>query len=386
MKPGADSLLAKGERPDLLVRLLASANGSTTAGDLRTALLGDTNALEATFAAAIRRQLVPAAIAALEARGILHVPRHENEAPPGLLAQLAQAKRLHAERRQLLRNTLFEAVGALNRQGIEPLLLKGAVSLVSGEPAWRTLRDIDFVIPPGQAAACLAALKQQGFCEVADSGARPHHLHPLSRDGFPATLEPHVMLGGTRARSVLSDESLLRTASTHELEGVRYKLLSPAAFALHGLGHHYFQNRGYLFGTMSLKGLLEFCAGVQALTAADAAEFHELYTGNAHLSAGIATVCALGLELLALRLPEGCAISERAKSAGSEMARRILTGQTQQPFAAVISHMSVTSEVPDVRAGRLYSFQRGLRDVLHPAVWIDHHEQRRNASGILQDL
>lgn len=96
------NLLLPNERLDLLVRLLAAGYGSAKAEDLRQTLLGDIKALEGTFIAATRRQLNPAAIDALTNLSILHMPTHENSAKLDLVAQLAKAKRLHKERRQML--------------------------------------------------------------------------------------------------------------------------------------------------------------------------------------------------------------------------------------------------------------------------------------------
>jgi hypothetical protein len=383
---GGDNLLVTEERLDLLVRLLnLSGEGSDTT-QLRHLLLADMEVLQRTFAAAMRRQLVPAAIAALTDRGILHVPAHEDGCRSALIAQLAMANRLHSERRQVLLDTLTECVGALNRVGIEPLLLKGAVSLVSGKPAWRTQRDIDFAVAPNEAHATVEALRLAGFHEVPDHSARPHHLHPLTREGFPATLEPHVMLGGARARSVLPDDMLWSTMSSVDHDGKRYQLLSPAAFALHGLGHHYFQNRGYLFGTMSLKGLLEFCFAVQDMDENDARSFCELSESNAHLAAGVSVVCATASDLLGLRPPEGLAFDEGIRRVGRDMATRMMTGMTQNPLRSAAMHAGTARRTSGSVAAGVASLQRGLRDALHTAVWFDQREQRRNASGILQDL
>lgn len=381
-----DTLLSSHERIDLLVKLLATDHNSASVGNLRQVLLGDMQALEGTFAAATRRQLVPAAIATLTLSGILSVPASEAGARPGIVTQLAMAQRLHLERRRALQDTLLDSITVLNQEGIEPLLLKGAVSLITGEPAWRTLRDIDFAIRPDEADKAQAALLRAGFHEVANDSARPHHLHPLTREDFPATLEPHVMLGGVRARSVLSDALLLSTIRSHSLDSARFKLLSPAAFALHGLGHHYFQNRGYLFGTISLKGLLEYSAAIKTLADDDAVQFRSLSSHNPHLAAGVATMSALGVELLGLKLPEGYTIPEAATRSARDMAVRLLGGRTQNPFKAVMEHARIAGQVGGSTADGLQSLQRGVRDAVHTAVWFDSRDQRRNASGILHDL
>lgn len=379
----ATSLLVPGERLDLLIKVLRFRLETDDLGELRQALLSDADAFNGLLLSASRRQLVPAAIKALRTHGILHPRLGSSESGQGVLAELARAEKSYTVRRQQLAAGLKEVLEVLNAQDIEPVIMKGSVSLISGEPAWRMQRDIDFFVPPDRAQDTSRALKGAGFEEVADDSPRPHHLHPLARNDLPGTLEPHVMLGGSRARSVLPDNLLLPTASSRTWEGLRCQLLSPAANVLHGAAHHYFQNRGYLFGTMSMKGLLEFAFAVNELDETGARQLSDMGASSAHLQAGLSVLLALSEELLALELPPALNTGEAARKSAKRMATRILNGQTAGPVRSALGHARLAAKCKT--QGAAAAVGRSLLDASHTAVWFDAREQCRNASGILVD-
>jgi len=66
---------------------------------------------------------------------------------------------LNLERNERLRASLVEAVGALNRIGVEPLLLKGA-AVLHGEPyagvTARMLGDLDILVPAASIPSLVA--------------------------------------------------------------------------------------------------------------------------------------------------------------------------------------------------------------------------------------
>ncbi|MEO1160859.1 MAG: nucleotidyltransferase family protein, partial [Pseudomonadota bacterium] len=277
------TLLLPTERHDLLVRLLRFDPQPEQISALRFELLSDIRAMEAVMSAASRRQLVSAAISQLKLNGILRPkPAHHGERET-ITTQIGRLDAEFSQRRALLTRALQDIIARLNDVGIEPLILKGAMSLISGEPDWRFQRDIDFAIYPLQAGATVAALAKAGFSECEHSGPRPHHLRPMERTGLPATIEPHVKLAGARAQSVLPDEILLQTESTETWRGLKYRRLSDAGFVLHGLAHHHYQNRGYIYGTFSLKGLLEFASAVSRLDAAAVSQLAEIASPRARL-------------------------------------------------------------------------------------------------------
>lgn len=77
------------------------------------------------------------------------------------------------ERNLRLQAQLGEAVGALNRRGIVPLLLKGAVPLFlspAGRVPSRMTSDLDLAVEPAEEGPARACLEELGYVEVA--GAR----------------------------------------------------------------------------------------------------------------------------------------------------------------------------------------------------------------------
>jgi hypothetical protein len=64
----------------------------------------------------------------------------------------------NTERNSELGDELAAAVGILNRAGIEPVLLKGAIRLIDGlhpNHGWRMLRDLDLLVPEAGFATVL---------------------------------------------------------------------------------------------------------------------------------------------------------------------------------------------------------------------------------------
>jgi hypothetical protein len=75
------------------------------------------------------------------------------------------------ERNRRLRSQLIEVVGALNESGIEPVLLKGAITLFCGSETrvrCRMISDLDLNVAPAERAATTAALLRLGYSEMAD--------------------------------------------------------------------------------------------------------------------------------------------------------------------------------------------------------------------------
>ncbi|KUM26162.1 hypothetical protein AU467_04045 [Mesorhizobium loti] len=98
------------------------------------------------------------------------------------------------ERNLRLRAQLHEAVAALNRRGIVPLLLKGAIPLFlspTGRVPSRMTSDLDLAVEPAEQTVAKACLEELGYVEIA--GARGMlrqqdvgvlELRPSSGSGF----------------------------------------------------------------------------------------------------------------------------------------------------------------------------------------------------------
>lgn len=378
------SLLKPDEWLDLLIRLLTFGYDADDIGRLRVELLTDMSSFEAMMQAAARRQLLPAAISQLEMKGILPPRQSGRMAAGSLLAQLADLDSQFKQRRSALGSALHEVIGCLNSIGVQPIVLKGSMSLVSGEPEWRYQRDIDFAVESPEADKTVKALRAEGFRECDEKSERPHHLQPMARDDVPATLEPHVKLAGTRARAVLPDDVLMATVNHHVWRGLNYRAMSKAGFLLHGLAHHHFQNRGYIYGTVSLKGLLEFSHCISTMNSTDKQELDVLTQHHPRLRAGLLLWCALANRLLGVTLPKGLETDRTTDKQAEIVGNRYLQGQTASPLTGVREHIALTLHHAS-KSSLATSAIPSIIDGCHTAVWWNHEAQRRNASGILVD-
>jgi fido (protein-threonine AMPylation protein) len=100
-----------------------------------------------------------------------------------------------------------ELVAPLNRIGVEPVLLKGAIRRVDGlypEIGWRMMRDLDVLISEGSLAEAVEVLRGIGY----DSEQRA--IDPLEKDwrarhpDRPALVEVHRELFGGRKTATAS--------------------------------------------------------------------------------------------------------------------------------------------------------------------------------------
>jgi Uncharacterised nucleotidyltransferase len=85
----------------------------------------------------------------------------------------------NVERNRELRGELRAVIGVLNRVGIEPVLLKGAIRLVDGlypDDGWRMLRDLDLLVPEARWAAAVQALQQEELTKRARIDERTEEI------------------------------------------------------------------------------------------------------------------------------------------------------------------------------------------------------------------
>jgi len=375
-------LLHSDERLDLLIRLLGFDRNFQDIGELRVELLNDMSQFEAMMQAAARRHLLPAALVQLKDKGILPPHRSERAKDGSIVTQLADFENRFKQRRASFGTALHDVVSCLNKVGVQPIVLKGSMSLISGQPEWRFQRDIDFAVEPSEADKTVSALRTDGFRECDDQNERPHHLQPMTRDDMPGTLEPHVKLAGARARAVLPDDVLIQSVTDQAWQGVNYRAMSNAGFLLHGLAHHHFQNRGYIYGTVSLKGLLEFAHTVSGMQEPDVLELDRLTAALPRLRAGLQLWYGLARHLLGARLPPGVTISSGAEKLADTVSTRYLHGRTVWPFTGVREHV-VLSLKHASKTDLVSSVVPPVLEGCHTAVWWSYELQRRNASGIM---
>jgi hypothetical protein len=176
-------------------------------------------------------------------------------------------KAIHAanvERNCELGDQLRTAVGVLNRAGIDPVLLKGAIRLVDGlypDQGWRMLRDLDLLVPEAKFAESVRALQAAGYeiaGEVRESVA-------LRRPDELVEVEVHRQLF-MRPKEVrlLPAHEVLDQARPLALGDVAVRLPSVEHQIVHLIGHSQIRHNGHAFGRISLRERLEAAALMQA--------------------------------------------------------------------------------------------------------------------------
>lgn len=218
---------------------------------------------------------------------------------------IAQIEEQHIQRRTVLSTRLIEIVAALNAQGVVPLVLKGGRSLVTGDPAWRHLRDIDLLVKPAEARRAQEIIQQLGYRAAEEPRSRVvhHHLPELYREDLPGWIEVHRYGGPSRVEQFLPSAELLASAQPMDLAASTIAALPAHLHLLHGAIHHHIGHRAVGRAEIGLKGLYEFAAGLQALTDGERLALAGRASRHPRLLAIIELWIAAAAELLAIPVP-----------------------------------------------------------------------------------
>jgi len=186
------------------------------------------------IALANRTLLTPALFSALAHSGEI------NQLPDDVREYLRFIHDRNGERNARLRAQLAEAVAALNRRGIVPLLLKGAVPLFFFQadqiPA-RMTSDLDVSVDAADEASAHECLGELGYLPLADARGmmRPQDVGVLE-------------LRRTQ-------ESEFRPPTPVERNRLQAKIPSPQSRALHWIVHDLFKEGDYWRGRIDLRHL-----------------------------------------------------------------------------------------------------------------------------------
>ncbi|WP_247429551.1 nucleotidyltransferase family protein [Bradyrhizobium sp. 139] len=180
--------------------------------------------------------------------------------PEDVCAYIRQIYRRNVLRNDRLAGQLEEAVVAMNGQGITPVLLKGAATLVTAPDERRGIRlmsDLDIMVMPDEAERAVAALRAIGY--------QIHERTP------PESQRWYVEL--MRSQDVgMIDLQRAALGPTHLCRGPGYALNNclpiqlgrgkayiptPTYRALMLIIHDQFQDFGYWLGDLDLRHLLE---------------------------------------------------------------------------------------------------------------------------------
>lgn len=224
--------------------------------ELMSALNSPDFAWEPLLALAHRHLVAASWYAALRRRGLLE------RAPVEIGEHLAALHDLSLQRNRLLRRELIRAACACNALGIEPVLLKGALALLPGQPpemAARLLGDLDLLLPADRIADGRNALQTLGYyaTHAEDHYASHHHAPPLVHPDHGVKFELHrAVLGGALA-AALPAEEVWQDSQRIGVEQAVVRAPSPTHRVLHNLLHTLVQDHRAELGTLELRQILD---------------------------------------------------------------------------------------------------------------------------------
>jgi hypothetical protein len=179
----------------------------------------------------IQQGLLPLVCAGLD-------PTH---APPPAVRTALRAKSLAASVRheQQVEPLLRSVLGALTAAGLEPIVLKGGALAFLAYPqaVYRTLRDIDLLLPGDQLERTDQVLRGLGFWTDPSIPEPTHHLRPYQLDGVPLTVEVHHKLIQDPHPFSIDLPALRARAQIRTLAGVEGLVLAPPDALLHACLH-----------------------------------------------------------------------------------------------------------------------------------------------------
>ena len=240
-----------------ITRCLANDTRPDSIGTLRTEIHSGQLSWEAVISLANSQLITPALWVALRMK------RLTGELPADLRNYLDDLHQLNVERNTHLQKQLLEAVQQLNHIDITPVLLKGALHLVTdiyGDLGTRIMSDIDLLVPGEDTKRCMEALQELGYEtnteKLDDYPEHHHHCPPLSRPGSYSDIEIHRKLMDGHA-DILSAKDALELAEPLVFHGLSMKVLSPTHRTLHNIMHSQLVDQNYHAGTFSLRSLHE---------------------------------------------------------------------------------------------------------------------------------
>lgn len=173
---------------------------------------------------------------------------------------MAAVHAANEERNRELSDELVAVVGILNRAGIEPVLLKGAIRLVDGlypDYGWRMLRDLDLLVPDARWADAMALFQGTDYTVCGEGNKEAH----LQRPGGLVIVDLHRELFSTRrCQRLLRAEEVLNGARRAPFGDAMARLPSMAHQVVHLIGHTQLEDHNHAYGRMAWRDWFEAAA------------------------------------------------------------------------------------------------------------------------------
>lgn len=193
------------------------------------------------------RELLPALATRLNEQANL-----KDRVPAEFYDQLQQALIENTQKKFQIMAQAIKLTRVLNAEGIEPLFLKGTAQLLTNPDVpvgFRKQVDIDLLVAPKQIDAACEAMKKDGYlffdtrrpesetftdtARAREISAHHHHLPPMGKPGYEATVELHKYPLRRRFQGALSREQMAQSAVAYESHGARFSIPSPGCQLLH---------------------------------------------------------------------------------------------------------------------------------------------------------
>lgn len=196
----------------------------------------------------------------------LHVRlRHQRRfatMPADVSAYLAMLYRLNDKRNQALRRQAEEIIRAFNRGGIEPILLKGGVTLFdtpypNRDRSSRMMRDLDFLVPAEALERAITILTSLDYGILNQYPTGHHAFAEFARPTDPSAVDLHTEL--VDPRYILPAAEIWPRAVALPCDGLKVLALAPTDRVMHHLLHaqvHYLAD--FYRGALRLNQLYEF--------------------------------------------------------------------------------------------------------------------------------
>jgi hypothetical protein len=174
--------------------------------------------------------------------------------PTDLKAYLRLLYEMNSARNGLIRQQLLEAAICLNRAGIRPTLMKGAITLFEAESdaGANLMTDIDLLVLREELPGAIAALQSQDYRLLADPP--PHaHARTLHRPFSIASIDIHCDIGPQRL--LLPPDAARAAAEPMDREEIGMDALSVSDRVLLLIMTFAVFERHYFAGRIPLRGL-----------------------------------------------------------------------------------------------------------------------------------
>ena len=187
--------------------------------------------------------------------------------PPEVAERLCTAYRGNAARQIRFRQQLREALTALNRAGVEPAPVKGALYLLEdtfGDIGARVMVDLDLVVTPTELAGAVTALEGIGYRRRdRPDFTQPHEL-PMTAENALGAIELHTRLGVPAVAAVMSTDEFVEGAASVSRDEVRYRRARSDHLLIHHVLHSQIQDRNHAVFGLPLRHLHTFTVAARA--------------------------------------------------------------------------------------------------------------------------